>query len=90
MNKYDYIKYEDVGALTDEEYASFRNYLKFIGNRVDDKFGMRNDEFHGCVLHMNDFGNLTWLLSTVLLEDKGGTKISLEEVKRMAALGMLP
>ena len=88
MNKYDYITYEDVEALSDEEFTAFRNYLKFIGNRVDDELGTKHAAFHDCVLHMNAFGNLTWLRNTVSLEEMGGTKLSLEEVKRMVALGM--
>ena len=88
MNKHDYITYEDVDALTDEEFAAFRNYLKFIGNRVDDDLGKKHEAFHDCALHMNKFGNLSWMRKAVSLEDMGGTKISLEEVKRMAALGM--
>lgn len=88
MNHLDYINYEDVDTLSDEEFAAFRNYLKFIGNRVDDDLGKKHEAFHDCVLHMNEFGSLTWLRNTVPLENRGGTKISLEEVKRMTALGM--
>ena len=55
MKHLDYITYEDVDALTDEEFTAFRNYLKFIGNRVNDELGMKHNAFsrlcasHECI-----------------------------------------
>lgn len=88
MNKYDYIKYEYVEALSDEEFTAFRNYLKLIGNRVADGLGTKDSTFHDCVLYLNGNGNLSWINKCRTPYIRLKTGLSLEEVKRMASLGM--
>lgn len=89
MNIYDYITRDDLLQLTDEEYESFRNYLKFMGHRVSDEYGSRFSEAGqhviNCVMLYRD-GDLGWA-DRDFVGMRGGNRIPLEEVKRMASLG---
>lgn len=86
MNIWDYVLTEDVLSLTDEEYESFRNYLRFVGHRVKDRYGSKhNAHTRNCVL-LDHAGDLVWSMKAVN-SSKGGNRIPLEEVKRMASLG---
>lgn len=89
MNVHDYITRDDACSLTSEEYYAFRMYLRFLGHKVSDEYGDLSLSASSAIfaLVLWDDGDLVWA-DTVTLEDMGGTKISLEEVKRMAKLGM--
>lgn len=91
MNVHDYVTLEDVLSLSDDEYESFRNHLKFLGYRVSDKYGARVMlsvlPVVSCVI-LHRHGDLAWA-DNVCAEFHGGSRVPLEEVKRMAALGML-
>ena len=91
MNVNDYITRDDLLQLTDEEYESFRNYLKFMGHRVSDEYGSRYNapRLHtiDCVMLYSD-GDLGWA-NHGSVERRNGDRIPLEEVKRMASLGFL-
>ena len=88
MNIWDYVLVEDVLSLTDEEYESFRNYMRFLGFRVKQQFGSKSVGHRYNELMLYDDGDLAWS-KTENTTDAGGNRIPLEEVKRMAALGML-
>lgn len=91
MNVYDYITRDVLLQLTDEEYESFRNYLKFMGHRVSDDYGSRyyvpSQHIINCVMLYSD-GDLGWA-DRDFVERHNGNRIPLEDVKRMAQLGMI-
>ena len=86
MNIWDYVLAEDVLSLTDEEYESFRNYLKFLGYRVKEQYGSKSVGHRYNDLMLCNDGDLVWSISGHT-SNAGGNRISLEEVKRMASLG---
>lgn len=88
MNIWDYIEYDDAQALNDEEFESFRNYLKFLGHRVLDDTGRKNWKYCTHALTLDDDGDLVWLYLDGLSHGSG-SRIPLEEVKRMTAFGMV-
>ena len=87
MRPNDYIASEDVMALTDTEYDSFLNYIKFIGFNIWIYSHRINYSHSDRVLLLDNAGYLVWSPE----ESLGGnnSRIPLEEVKRMAALGMV-
>ena len=91
MNVYDYITRDDLLQLTDDEYESFRNYLKFMGHRVSDEYGSRYFDpgqcTIDCVMLYSD-GDLDWV-GRDFVKRRNGDRIPIEEVKRMAQLGMI-
>lgn len=84
MNHLDYITEDDIFELSDQEYESFRTYLRFIGYTIIPRLGCRKIKL-GRVLILYH-GNLIW--TSTNKQDYFNNRISLEEVKRMAALGM--
>ena len=85
MNIWDYVLAEDIEELTIEEYESFRNYLRFLGHRVEDVYGLKYNPYNRNYVLLDHDGDLLWRD----IEDVsflGGNRIPLEEVKRMAAL----
>lgn len=86
MRPNDYIAYEDAMALTDSEYESFLNYIKFIGFHVLRSANER-DRSYNLPLLLDEDGDLLWFPKK-WLNDRS-VRIPLEEVKRMAALGMI-
>ena len=88
MNVYDYITEDDACSLTSEEYNAFRMYLRFLGHKVSDEYGDHSLSSAGSaifVLMLWDDGDLAWA-DTVTPAKHGGSRISLEEVKRMASM----
>ena len=90
MNVWDYVTGDDVHMLSDEEYESFRNYLRLMGHRIETMFGIRKciTDDPMMALTLDSDTDLYWG-STRAATERGGNRISLEEVKRMASLGML-
>ena len=90
MNVWDYVTGDDINVLSDEEYESFRNCLRLMGYRIEPMFGIRSkitSDPH-MALTLDSDTDLYWKSEQSVVR-KGGSRISLEEVKRMAALGML-
>lgn len=88
MNVYDYITEDDACNLTPEEYNAFRMYLRFLGHKVSDGYGDLSLSSAGSdifVLMLWEDGDLAWA-DTVTPAKRGGSRISLEEVKRMASM----
>ena len=85
MRPNDYIVYSDVMALTDTEYESLLSYIKFIGFRVLPTARERHELYTNWALILDDDGDLWWHDMEWLSDN--GSRIPLEEVKRMASLG---
>lgn len=89
MNIWDYIHLDDAKQLTDEEFESFRNYLRILGYRIHETFGRGAAALdEGISLALDRDTDLYWY-NTESLKIKGGKRIPLTEVKRMAQLGMI-
>ena len=90
MNVYDYITEDDAYSLTPEEYHAFRMYLRFLGHKVSDGYGDLSSAVSNTiyVIMLWEDGDLAWTEAEIPAKH-GGSRISLEEVKRMAALGMI-
>lgn len=90
MNVYDYITGDDARSLTPEEYHAFRAYLRFLGHKVSNEYGvipLSTADISGYVLMIWEDGDLSWADAEIPAKHDG-SRISLEEVKRMAKLGM--
>lgn len=79
----DYILKEDVIKLTDDEYKSFRRYLRFLGFSVHGGYGRKFSSHSVTRSLVLDFeGDLVW---SNKIGD--GKRITLEEVYILLALG---
>lgn len=87
MRPYDYIEYSDVMALTDTEYESLLNYIKFIGFRVLRLAYESGGSYYNLALLLDEDGYLVWFPKEWLGDN--GSRVPIEEVKRMTALGMV-
>lgn len=84
----DFITYEDVMALTVDEWQSFRAYLRLLGHRVSEAYGQQLFSVRQiCSVFLHPDGDLGWRENE--LPYAKGVRITLEEVKRMAHLGMM-
>ena len=87
MRPNDYIEYSDVMSLSDTEFESLLSYIKIIGFHVLRSSQERDERHSNCVLLLDDECVLVCFPMKWLSDDK--IRIPLEEVKRMAALGMV-
>ena len=87
MNYWDYVLIEDILQMTHEEFNSFRNYLKIVGHNIGHRYGDYYEERDDLVILWHD-GDLVWA-DYDCAEFHSGSRVPLEEVKRMAALGAL-
>lgn len=83
MKHLDYVTEDDIFELSDQEYESFRAYLRFIGHNIHPQLGVRRVKIESVLVLYN--GDLVWSVP----HEPGffTNRISLDEVKRMAALG---
>ena len=86
MNVNDYILKEDVYKLSADEWASFRQYLKLIGFRIDDSYGCGNPRRRGHAMcaFIDPDGDLMWANYIT-----SGKQITIDEVRKMAQLGLM-
>lgn len=84
MNMGEYVAFEDVKALTDAEYSSFLDYVRFIGYEVWGTAVHKNNQFSNEVLSLEFDGGLLFVPVKWITTDY--KRISLEEVKRMASM----
>lgn len=87
MRPNEYIASEDVVALSDAEFESLLSYNKFFGFRALRSTKERDKVYSKCALLLDCEGVLVWCHMNWLPDGK--VRIPFEEVKRMAALGML-
>ena len=80
----EYVASEDVRALTDAEYASFLDYVRFMGHEVWGTAVHKHNQFTNEVLSLEFDGGLMFVpINWIPAHFK---RISLEEVKRMASM----
>lgn len=84
MNHHDYITEDDIFQLSDQEYESFRAYLRFIGHPLTPRLRFQSAKLGRVMVLCH--GNLIWTSSNK--QNYFNNRISLEEVKRMAKMGM--
>lgn len=88
MKPNDYFHKEDISQLTEVEYESVRAYLQLMGFRCTNEYGI----YDGCQRRVNmcvtlfQDGDLCWCAR---YPRRGGKRIPLSEMKRMAQLGMV-
>ena len=75
-------------ALTVDEWQSFRAYLRLLGHRVCEAYGQQLFSVRqSCSVFLHPDGDLGW--RKTYIPGVEGVRITLEEVKRMAQLGMM-
>lgn len=86
MKPGDYFLKEDVAQITEEGYSSNRTYLRLLGFKCTDVYGIyqKFDNINYQCVELYVDGDLCW--ASYIPE---GNRIPLSEMKRMAALGML-
>lgn len=83
----DYITYEDVMLLSDDEFESLLSYIQLIGFWVLRSSYERHKDYAGWSLLLDEDGDLVKFPMKWLGDYR--VRVPLEEVKRMAGLGAI-